>query len=106
MRTSRMALIALLGFWIASAVLLPRAISDLSNASFPSPSRTEFNRALDDDLDKAQRRVWREEFGVESAWSPDLPLNKWGIALVKNDKAGYGVFDRQDRKSTRLNSSH
>ncbi len=93
-RTSRMALIALLGFWIASAVLLPRAISDLSDVSFPSPSRTEFNRALDDDLYKTQARVWREEFGVDSAWSPDLPLSKWGIALVKNDHAGYAVFDR------------
>lgn len=96
-RTSRMALIALLGLWIASAILLPRAISDLSDVSFPSPSRTEFNRALDDDLDKTQRRVWREQFGVESAWSPDLPLNKWGIALAKNDQAGYAVFDRHYR---------
>ncbi|WP_394828227.1 ABC transporter permease subunit [Pendulispora albinea] len=94
MRTSRMALIALLGIWIASAVLLPRAISDLSDASFPSPSRTEFNRALDDDLDKTQGRVWSEQFGVDRAWSPDLPLNKWGIALEKNDQAGYTVFDR------------
>lgn len=94
MRTSRMALIALLGVWIASAVLLPRAISDLSDVSYPTPSRTEFNRALDDDLYKTQARVWREEFGVDSAWSPDLPLSKWGIALVKNDHAGYAVFDR------------
>lgn len=93
-RTSRMALIALLGIWIASAVLLPRAVSDLSDAAFPSPSRTEFNRSLNDDLDRTQRRVWREQFGVESAWSPDLPLNKWGIALAKNDQAGYAVFDR------------
>lgn len=93
-RTSRMALITLLGIWIASAVLLPRAISDLSDAAFPSPSRTEFNQALSDDLGKAQRRVWREEFGVDSAWSPDLPLSKWGAALVKNDLAGYDVFDR------------
>jgi ABC-2 type transport system permease protein len=93
-RTSRMALIALLGTWIASAVLLPRAVSDLSDVAFPTPSRTEFNGALDADLDKAQRRVWREEFGVGSAWSPDLPLNQWGIALVKNDHAGYAVFDR------------
>lgn len=93
-RTSRMALIALLGIWIASAVLLPRAISDLSDVAFPSPSRTEFNRALDDDLYKTQARVWREEFGVDSAWSPDLPLSKWGVALLKNDRAGYAVFDR------------
>ena len=94
LRTSRMALIALLGIWIASAILLPRAISDLSAIAFPSPSRTEFSRALDDDLYKTQARIWREEFGVDSAWSPDLPLNKWGIALVKNDRAGYAVFDR------------
>lgn len=94
MRTSRMALIALLGIWIASAVLLPRAISDLSDVAFPTPSRTEFTRALDDDLYSTQTRIWREEFGVDSAWSPDLPLSKWGIALVKNDRAGYGVFDR------------
>jgi ABC-2 type transport system permease protein len=93
-RTSRMALIAMLGFWITSAVLLPRAISDLSDASFPSPSRTEFNRALDEDLSKAQGRVWKEQFGVDSAWSPDLPLSKWGTALVENDRAGYAVFDR------------
>ena len=93
-RTSRLALIVLLGCWIASAVLLPRAISDLSDVLFPSPSRTAFNRALDDDLGRTQRRVWREQFGVDSAWSPDLPLSKWGVALAKNDHAGYAVFDR------------
>jgi ABC-2 type transport system permease protein len=94
MRTSRLALIALLGIWIASAVLLPRAISDLSDVAFPTPSRTEFSRALADDLAETQRRVWVQEFGVDSAWAPDLPLSKWGIALAKNDQAGYAVFDR------------
>lgn len=93
-RTARMALITLLGIWIASTVLLPRAVSDLSEVWFPSPSRTEFNRALEEELGEAQGRAWREQFDVDRAWSPDLPLNKWGVALAVNDRASYDVLDR------------
>lgn len=74
-RTSRMALIALLGIWISSAVLLPRAISDLSDVSFPSPSRTEFNRELDADLGKTQGRVEQARECITATTLQPKPVN-------------------------------
>lgn len=92
--TSRVALIVLLGLWIAGVTLAPRIASDLSNLAYPSPSRLQFNAALDSDLATEKKGVWMKNFGVESPWSPDVPLDKWGIALRIDDRAGYGVMDK------------
>lgn len=92
--SSRVALVVLLGLWIAGTLVAPRAISDLSRSWYPSPSKLEFNAALDKDLGSEAKRAWQEAFGVESQWGTDLPLNRWGKALEVDDHAGYGVFDR------------
>jgi len=94
-RTSRGALTILLALWIGSVILLPRALSDLSDSLYPTPSRTTFNTGLSSELDEVQGRVWKEQFGVDTAWSPNLPLSKWGIALAENDKVSYPVLDRR-----------
>ncbi len=92
--SSRVALISLLALWIVGVLLAPRVMSDLSRHVYPSPSRTEFASDLSVDLKSEHDKAWAEHFGVGSAWGPDLPLNKWGVALAVNDHVGYGVLDR------------
>jgi len=91
---ARMAIATLLGLWIVSVTLLPRAASDLARQLHPSPSRASFTKALDGDLQQAYEQVWRHEFGTARRFGPDLPLARWGQALRVDDHAGYAVMDR------------
>ncbi len=90
---TRMALIVLLGLWIAGVTLAPRVASDLARETFPSPSRQAFNQSLDGDLDNQYKRAWREQLGTDQRWGTELPLNRWGLALRVDDIAGYSVSD-------------
>ncbi len=92
--STRLALIALLGLWIAGVTLAPRASSDLAREIYPSPSRQAFNQSLDTDLSAQYQRAWREQLGTDKRWGALLPLNRWGIALRIDDEAGYGVTDQ------------
>ena len=92
--SSRLALIVLLGAWIAGVTLAPRLAADLARLANPSPNRIEFNSGLDSELAHAQERAWTEEFGVGIPWSPQVPLNKWGRALELDDHTAYGVIDK------------
>ena len=93
-RSSRVALVTLLGLWIATTLLAPRVASDLSRTWHPSPSRLTFNAELGAELGRVAEEAWKANFGVPTQWSPDLPLDKWGLALQVDDHAGYGVTDR------------
>ncbi len=92
--STRLALIVLLGLWIAGVTLAPRASSDLAREIYPSPSRQAFNQSLDTDLNAQYQRAWREQLGTDKRWGAQLPLNRWGIALRIDDEAGYGVTDQ------------
>ena len=91
--SSRTALVVLLGIWIGGVVLVPRATADLARQLYPSPNRLQFDSALNSDLGAVKGEVWMQSFGVTIPWSPQLPLDKWGIALRLDDQAGYGVVD-------------
>lgn len=93
-RSSRLAIVALLGIWIATTLLAPRIASDLSRTWHPSPTRLDFEAALGADLGDAAARAWQEQLGVTTQWGADLPLDKWGRALQVDDHAGYAVMDR------------
>jgi ABC-2 type transport system permease protein len=93
-RSSRLALVTLLGIWIATTLLAPRVASDLSRLWHPSPTRLAFNADLGADMGRVAEQAWLEQLGVATQWSPDLPLDKWGLALQVDDHAGYGVMDR------------
>jgi ABC-2 type transport system permease protein len=92
--SSRVALVVLLGLWIGSASLAPRVASDLSRDWYPNPSRLTFNADLGADMGREARRAWMEQFGTDSRWGAELPLDKWGQALRVDDHAGYAVVDR------------
>lgn len=104
-RSSRTALVALLGFWIFSCLVAPRVAADASEKLYPTTSRVEFwrdvNREMREGMDghnPADRR--REElrqrvvaqYGVEKV--EDLPVNFSGIALQAGEEFGDTVFDR------------
>lgn len=92
--SSRSAVALLLGIWIVTVTLLPRATADAARQLHPSPSRSQFASALDGDLAAAYERGWRQEFGTPQRFGPDLPLSRWGAALRMDDEAGYAVLDR------------
>jgi ABC-2 type transport system permease protein len=93
-RSSRAALIVLLGLWIAGSLVAPRAASELADLLDPTPSRLDFDNKLSSELATASEEVWLKNFGVRTKWDPSVPLNKWGEALEIDDHAGYGVYDR------------
>jgi ABC-2 type transport system permease protein len=91
--SSRVALVTLLGVWIAGVTLVPRAASDFARAWYPSPSRLEFNRQLDSAVGAASSQAWQKEFGVATRWGTEVPLDRWGRALQMDDQVSYPVFD-------------
>ncbi len=93
-KTSRVALVVLLGLWIVGTLMVPRAASDLARTLSPSPSRLEFAGKMNADLHTHYQKAWKDNFGVDKRWGSDLPLNKWGVALQVDDHAGYGVTDK------------
>lgn len=93
-RSSRIAITLLLAVWIANTVVAPRVMAELSRALYPSPTRLEFNQALNADLKATSDRVWMQAFGTTERWSRDVPLNKWGLALKLDDQSSYAVYDR------------
>ncbi|MBB1595282.1 ABC transporter permease subunit [Achromobacter sp. UMC46] len=93
-RSSRIAITLLLAVWIANTVVAPRVMAELSRALYPSPTRLEFNQALNSDLKATSDRVWMQAFGTTERWSRDVPLNKWGLALKLDDESSYAAYDR------------
>jgi ABC-2 type transport system permease protein len=93
-QSSRLSLVCLLGLWIATSLVAPRMISDLSRSWIPSETRREFNQRLDAALSAETQRAWTKQFGVGTPFGSDVPLSQWGIGLHVHDQAGYGVMDQ------------
>ena len=93
-RSSRAALVLLLGFWVVTTLIAPRTASEAANLLWPTPSRLEFDAHLSHDIADAAGKAWAEKLGVRTQWDPALPLGKWGAALRVDDEAGYGMLDQ------------
>ena len=103
-RSSRAALVALLGFWMFNSLLLPRLASDVARRVHPTPSAFAFAKQLEADtkggghgsqdaqVKQLQARLLRQ-YKVEKI--EDLPINFVGLALQQNEEKGYKVFDRR-----------
>jgi ABC-2 type transport system permease protein len=103
--SSRVALVALLAFWIANVLVAPRASADLARRVQPAPSQWEFMAQVrqemeqgvdghdpaDQRLDRLRERVLAE-YGVATV--EELPVNFSGIALQASEEHGNLVFDR------------
>lgn len=102
-RSSRAALLILLGVWAAVCFVLPRAISDRAAQVFPTPSTLEFQRSLakarsassaHDPTHPAYKLLLSrtlERYGVMRV--EELPFDFDALALKVDDSFGYRVFD-------------
>ena len=104
-RSSRLALVALLGFWIFNGLIAPRAAADLSRMLYPGPSSFEFEAGITEaiahgldgksayrDVERKRRAEVMAQYGVDNA--RDLPINFAGVRLQMNEDWGYEVFDK------------
>jgi ABC-2 type transport system permease protein len=104
-KSSRVALLALIGFWMISSLLAPRLASDLAERLYPSPAVSEFWEAIYKDIREGidghnpsdQRRKQLEakvlaQYNVKEL--KDLPVNFAGIALQEGEEYGDQIFDK------------
>lgn len=103
--SSRLSLVALLGFWILNGLALPRVMADLSERVEPVPTATAMWAAMRDDMtngidghntsDARSRDLEKrtlEQYGVTKL--EDLPVSFAGISLQAGEEYGNQVFDK------------
>jgi ABC-2 type transport system permease protein len=104
-KSSQMALVVLLGFWIVNGLIAPRVGADIAKRAYPTPSAFTFQQAIDremqsgpdghDTADKraeALKRRVLKQYGVEKL--EDLPINFAGVSLQDGEEHGNVIFDR------------
>lgn len=104
--SSRLSLLVLMGVWIVSSLLVPRAAASLAEAWHPTPSLEAFLRQMQIDqqegLDGHEppgareaevKRALLQRYGVQS--EAELPLNLTGYMLQQSEEHGNVVFDRR-----------
>ena len=96
-RSSRVALIYVLGFWILNCLIAPRAAVDLAKRVDPTPSSFAFTTGIqrdlahDGDMEQFKRDVLKK-YGVDS--TDKLPVSYTGLSLAKGEENGAVVFDQ------------
>ena len=102
---ARHALMALVGVWIATVILLPRILPDMASASIQLPTRIETDVAIHKDLaafgdshdpDDPYFAKFREKtlakYGVKRV--EDLPVNYAGLLMAEGERMTSELFDR------------
>jgi ABC-2 type transport system permease protein len=103
--SSRLALVALLAFWIVNGLIAPRTVADIARRVYPTPSAFAFQQAIDremrsgidghDSEDKraeALKQRVLKQYGVDNLEA--LPVSFAGISLQEGEEHGNVVFDR------------
>ncbi|MBA3891525.1 MAG: DUF3526 domain-containing protein, partial [Gemmatimonadaceae bacterium] len=100
-RSSRLALVALLAFWMINALVAPRLASDAAGALHTLPSAIEFRAAMDRDLSdtrEVERRVAERRAELLQQYNADnldaVPIGFSGISLQEGEEHANQVFDR------------
>ncbi|MBC8070738.1 MAG: DUF3526 domain-containing protein [Deltaproteobacteria bacterium] len=104
-RTSRGALVALLGIWALTILATPRIVATLADEQVPIPSGTELHAAIERDLKQgfdghgpADQRTKELEARVLAAYKVDtiakLPVSFAGLKLEEGERIGNLVFDK------------
>ncbi len=104
-KSSRVALLSLLGFWLISSLLAPRLASDFAERLHPSPAVSEFWSAINKDMqegidghnpsDERNKQLQAKilaQYNVKEL--KDLPVNFAGIALQEGEEYGNQIFDK------------
>lgn len=103
--SSRLALVALLAFWILNGLAVPRVVADLSERLHPVPTATAMWAAMRDDMtngidghnpaDTRSQELERKtlaKYGVTKV--EELPVSFAGISLQAGEEYGNQVFDK------------
>jgi ABC-2 type transport system permease protein len=96
-KSSRLALVTLLGFWIFNGLAAPRLAADLSRAVYPAPSSYAFTQEMEAELKKGYdaKELERSVLAKYKVGSlKELPVNFAGIALEAGEEHGNQVYDR------------
>lgn len=105
-RSSRAALVTLLGFWIVNALVSPRLATDVARSLHPLPTADVFRAAINDDLrngidghspQDARQQALRDSvlaaYGVTTL--EELPVNYAGISLQAGEEYANRVYDQR-----------
>lgn len=104
-KTSRRSIIALTAIWVFFWVAMPRSIQNLGSSLYPAPSKSQFDKMLEEDLAKEgdshnpgdpKFKELKEEalakYGVSDI--KDLPFNYAGYVMAKAEEISSGIFRR------------
>lgn len=105
-KTSGISLLALLGLWIVSCIILPKATSNLADKAYPTPSQFEFKNTIkgkvkkgidghnpsDERLASLKQEVL-EAYNVKTI--EELPVNWSGIAMQAGEEYTDKVYDEE-----------
>jgi ABC-2 type transport system permease protein len=103
--SSRVALIALLGFWIFNGLIAPKAVTDIARAMYPTPSALEFAKSMERDIEngmdghnpadaraEALKAELLKKYNVDSV--DKLPVDFNGLRMQAGEEYGNQVFDK------------
>lgn len=108
-RNSNISLLSLLGLWIVSCIILPKATTNLADQAFPTPSQFEFKKTIknkvkngidghnpsDVRLASLKQQVL-DQYGVKTI--EELPVNWSGIAMQAGEEYTDQVYDQEFTK--------
>lgn len=105
-RNSSLSLLSLIGLWIISCIVIPKATANLADKVYPTPSQFEFKNAIKDKVKNgidghnpsdirlaSLKEEVLEEYGV--ATIEELPVNWSGIAMQAGEEYTDQVYDQE-----------
>jgi ABC-2 type transport system permease protein len=108
-KAARSALIALLGIWTLTTILVPRIAPDIAVAVKPLPTRVETDIAIQRDMQRigdshnpddphfaAFKAKVLAQYSVAKV--EDLPVNYRGLVSIEGEKLTSGLFDKYATK--------
>ncbi|MDN5210416.1 DUF3526 domain-containing protein [Fulvivirgaceae bacterium BMA12] len=108
-KSSGFSLLLLLGLWIVSCIILPKATTNLADKVYPSPSQFEFRKTIKDKVKKgidghnpsdvrlaSLKQQVLDQYGVSTI--EELPVNWSGIAMQAGEEYTDQVYDSEFSK--------
>lgn len=104
-KTSKEALVKLLGIWLFFVVLLPRTTQALGSFFYPSPSKIEFEAAVEEDLikegdshnpDDPHYKALKDSLLIANNVKTveELPFNYSGFLMKEGEKMSTEIYNR------------
>ena len=104
-KTAKMALISLIGIWLLFGIVLPRATQALGNWLHPSPSKIEFETAVEKDLiqkgdshnpDDAYYKALKDSMlkAYKASSVEQLPFNYGGFQMKEGEKISAQIYTK------------